>query len=186
MGQRSRKRGHREKAAGGGAAGRTRLIGPAAEGPSTPAGTAAPSSRSEARNAAARAALTPYAEGERPWPITVSAIAAVLFGGYNLASFLMGAKLRVDGQKPGPAGVLLFALVMFVCAAGMWRMRYWAVLGFQALLVLVLLTFAILLIKVSNLAGLAVCVAGLSIGGVLFYKLVKAMGRMQVPARERP
>jgi len=81
--------------------------------------------------------------------------------------------------------VLLFALVMFVCAGGMWRMRYWAVLGFQALLVLVLLTLAILLIKVSNLAGLAVCVVGLTVGGVLFFKLVKAMGRMQVPVRER-
>jgi hypothetical protein len=146
---------------------------------------APPRTRSEARNAAARATLTPYAEGERPWPIKVSAIVAVLFGGFNLVSFLLGTKLGVDGQKPGTAGVLLFALVMFVCAGGMWRMRYWAVLGFQALLVLVLLTFAVLLIKVSNLAGLAVCAFGLSVGGLLFYKLVKAMGRMQVPVRDR-
>jgi hypothetical protein len=132
-----------------------------------------------------RATLTPYAVGERPWAIVVSAILATLFGGYNLVSLLVGAKLRVGGQKPGTAGVLLFALVMFVCAGGMWRMRYWAVLGFQALLVFVLLFLSILLIKVSNLAGLAVCVIGLSVGGVLFYKLVRAMGRMQVPVRER-
>ncbi|HWC87975.1 MAG TPA: hypothetical protein VG388_15685 [Solirubrobacteraceae bacterium] len=132
-----------------------------------------------------RATLTPYAEGERPWPIVVSAIVAALFGAFNLVSLLVGAKLRVGGQKPGAAGVLLFALVMFVCAGGMWRMRYWAVLGFQALLVLVLLTFAVLLIKVSNLAGLVVCVVGLTVGGFLFYKLVRAMGRMQVPVRER-
>jgi hypothetical protein len=115
----------------------------------------------------------------------VSAILAALFGAFNLGSFLIGAKLKVGGQKPGTAGVLLFALVMFVCAGGMWRMRYWAVLGFQALLMLVLLTFAVLLIKVSNFAGLAVCVAGLTVGGVLFYKLVRSMGRMQVPVRER-
>jgi hypothetical protein len=155
--------------------------------PAPPAARArpAPYARSAARNEAARAALTPYAEGERPWPIVVSALVAVIFGGYNLISFLLGTKLRVDGQKPGTAGVLLFALVMFVCAGGMWRMRYWAVLGFQALLVLVLLTLAILLIKVSNLAGLAVCIVGLTVGGVLFFKLVKAMGRMQVPVRER-
>jgi hypothetical protein len=137
------------------------------------------------RNEAARGALTPYAEGERPWPIKVSAILATGFGAYNLVSFLLGTKLRVDGQKPGTAGVLLFALVMFTCAVGMWRMRYWAVLGFQALLVLVLLTFAVLLIKVSNFAGLAVCLIGLTVGGTLFYKLVKAMGRMQVPVREQ-
>jgi hypothetical protein len=146
---------------------------------------ALPYGRSEARNEAVRATLTPYAEGERPWAIKISAVVATIFGAYNLISFLLGEKLKVDGQKPGTAGILLFALVMFTCAAGMWRMRYWAVLGFQALLVLVLLFLSILLIKVSNLAGLAVCLIGLSVGGVLFYKLVKAMGRMQVPVREQ-
>lgn len=153
--------------------------------PSAPEARAAPYGRSAARNEAARATLTPYAKGERPWPIALSAILAAAFGTYNLVSFLLGVKLRVDGQKPGTAGVLLFALVMFTCAGGMWRMRYWAVLAFQALLVLVLLTFAILLIKVSNLSGLAVCVIGLTVGGILFYKLVRAMGRMQVPAEEQ-
>ena len=85
----------------------------------------------------------------------------------------------------GASGVILFSAVMLMCAWGMWQLRYWAVLGFQALLVLVLLTFAVLLIKVSNLSGLVVCVAGLTVGGVLFYKLVRAMGRMQVPVREQ-
>lgn len=141
--------------------------------------------RAEARNEAVRAGLTPYAEGERPWAIVVSAILAAGFGTFNLISFLAGTKLDVAGTRPGAAGVILFALVMFVCAGGMWRMRYWAVLGFQVLLLLVLLTFAILLIKVSNLAGLAVCLVGLGVGGLLFYKLVRAMSRMQVPARER-
>jgi hypothetical protein len=149
------------------------------------AAPAPPRGRSEARNEAVRATLTPYAPGERPWPIVVSSILAAGFGAFNLVSFLLGTKLRVGGQKPGTAGVLLFALVMFVCAGGMWRMRYWAVLGFEFLLVLVLLTFAVLLIKVSNVVGLVVCVAALTVGGVLFYKLVRAMGRMQVPVRER-
>jgi len=196
LAQRSRKRGRREKGpyAAGARAGAAREPATqrepatAAREPATarePAAATPPRGRSEARNEEARAALTPYAEGERPWPITVSAILATGFGGYNLVSFLLGTKLHLDGQKPGTAGVLLFALVMFTCAGGMLRMRYWAVLGFQALLVLVLLTFAVLLIKVSNLAGLAVCLVGLSVGGVLFYKLVKAMGRMQVPVRER-
>lgn len=163
MAPRSRKRGRRER-------------------PGTRTG--APRERSEARNEAVRATLTPYAEGERPWAITVSAIVAALLGGFNLVSFLLGSRLRVDGQKPGTAAVLLFALVMFGCAGGMWRMRYWAVFAFQVLLVLVLLTFAILLIKVSNLAGLAVCFVGLTVGGILFYKLVRAMSRMQAPVRE--
>ncbi|HWF73451.1 MAG TPA: hypothetical protein VG186_08910 [Solirubrobacteraceae bacterium] len=195
MAQRSRKRGRREKATAAGAGtdtgagkrtGATAGAGAVKRAGAAPAAAPArPYARSEARNEAARATLTPYAEGERPWPIVVSAIVATVFGAFNLVSLLIGAKLKVGGQKPGTPGILLFALVMFVCAGGMWRMRYWAVLGFQALLVLVLLTLAILLIKVSNFAGLAVCVVGLTVGGILFFKLVRAMGRMQVPVRER-
>jgi len=185
LAQRSRKRGRREKAPGTTAAPRAPAARGAEAAPPPVAQPSRPYARAEMRNEAARGALTPYAEGERPWPIKVSAILATGFGAYNLVSFLLGTKLRVDGQKPGTAGVLLFAVVMFTCAVGMWRMRYWAVLGFQALLVLVLLTFAVLLIKVSNFAGLAVCLIGLTVGGTLFYKLVKAMGRMQVPVREQ-
>jgi hypothetical protein len=188
LGQRSRKRGRREK----------REVAPAAGQPVVPAGpqaapnavgagaqAAARRSRSEARNEAARAALSPLAPGERPWAVTVSAILATLVGGYNLVSYLLGAKLAFDGRKPGAAGIILFALVMFTCAAGMWRMRYWAVLGFQALLAILLLIAAMLLITVSNLAGLAVCLATLTIGGLLFFKLVKALGRIQLPERQR-
>jgi hypothetical protein len=193
LGQRSRKRGRRERPAGTAAArtGAAARAGPLTDAAPARTGTAErpaptpPRGRSEARNEAVRVTLTPYAPGERPWPIVVSAILAVGFGAFNLVSFLLGTKLHVGGQKPGTAGVLLFALVMFVCAGGMWRMRYWAVLGFEFLLVLVLLTFAVLLVKVSNVVGLVVCVVALTVGGILFYKLVRAMGRMQVPVRER-
>jgi hypothetical protein len=160
---RSRKRGRRER----------------------PVAAAPAMSRSEARNEAARAQLKPLAPGERPTAVTVGAILAALVGGYNLAAFLLGTKLHLDGRRPGAVGVLLFALVMFVCAAGMWRMRYWAVLGFQALLAILILIASVLLITVSNLAGLAFCLAILAIGGTLFVKLVRTLGRMQVPVRER-
>ena len=168
LGQRSRKRGRREK-----------------PGVATAEAAATRASRSEERNQAARSALVPLAPGERPWAVTVSAILATAFGGYNLVMFLLGTKLSLDGRKPGTAGVLLFALVMFTCAVGMWRLRYWAVLGFQALLAFTLLILARSLILVSNLEGLAVCLGGLGVGGFLFYKLVRALSRIQLPARER-
>jgi hypothetical protein len=142
-------------------------------------------SRSEVRNDAARAALRPLAPDERPMAVTVGAILAALVGGYNLVSFLLGTKLAFQGRTPGAGGVILFALVMFTCAVGMWRMRYWAVLGFQALLAILLLISALLLITVSNLAGLAICLASLTIGGFLFFKLVRALARMQMPERVR-
>lgn len=168
MAQRNRKRGRREK----------RPEAASNQG-------ASPYSRSEARNEVVRATLEPFAPGERPWPVTVCAILAVTVGGYNLVSFLVGANLAIVGSRPGAAGIILFAIVMFGFALGLWRMRYWAVLGFEALLVILLLIAAMLLITVSNLAGLAVCLGGLIFGGLLFYKLVRALGRMQVPAKER-
>ena len=45
---------------------------------------------------------------------------------------------------------------MIICAIGMWRLRYWAVLGFQAVLAIVILIFALLLIRASNLLGFVV------------------------------
>ena len=194
MGQRSRKRGRREKpdvdvvrapVTAAPVAAAPVAAPPLAAPPlaAAPVAAAPRPSRSEARNEAARAALTPLAPGERPWAVTVCAVLATLVGGYNLASYLAGAKLPFEGGKPGAAGIILFAIVMFTCAAGMWRMRYWAVLGFQALLAILMLIAAMLLITVSNLVGLVVCVGALAIGGLLFFKLVKALSRMQLPER---
>jgi hypothetical protein len=71
--------------------------------------------------------------------------------------------------------------MMFVCAGGMWFMKYWAVLGFMALLALMTLYFALALIKVSSLLGLAIALGGLGICGTLFYKLVRVLSRIQMP-----
>ena len=126
MGQRRRKRGRRAKP-------------PAAAAVAT---QRRPVSRSEQRNAAVRATLTPLAPGERPWVITVGATLAALNGLVQLILFVAGVKFKVGGSRPAAFSVILFAVLMFVCAGGMLRMRYWAVLGFQALLAIVILTFA--------------------------------------------
>ncbi len=54
---------------------------------------------------------------------------------------------------------------MIVCAVGMWQMRYWAVLGFQAVLAIVVLIFALLLIRASNLLGFVVPIVIIGAGG---------------------
>ena len=163
MGQRSRKRGRRDKPA------------------PVPATAPARPSRSEARNAAVRATLTPLAPGERPWVITVGAALAALNGLVQLVLFLAGVKLKLGGSQPAAFSVILFAVLMFVCAGGMWRMRYWAVLGFQALLAIVILTFALLLVRASTVVGAVVSIAVVGIGGFLFYKLVRVLSRIQMP-----
>jgi len=145
-----------------------------------PARTQAPS-RSEQRNAAVRATLTPLQEGERPWPIIVASVIAVLVGAGDLIDVLVGGRITFGRTHAGVGGVVLFSLMMLVCAGGMWRLRYWAVLGFQTILAVVVLVFSLLLIRASNVLGLLVGLVVVGGGGTLFYKLVRVLSRLQMP-----
>jgi hypothetical protein len=70
---------------------------------------------------------------------------------------------------------------MLVCAVGMWQLRYWAVLGFQAILAFVILYFALLLTRASNVLAVVAAVVVVGGGGYLFYKLVRVLSRLQMP-----
>jgi len=164
LGQRSRKRGQRSKPAAVAASPTGRTL-----------------SRSERRNAAVRATLTPYRQGERPWSIIVGAVLAALAGGVQLVLFLAGVKLKVAGTRPAAGSTIVFAALMFTCAAGMWLMRYWAVLGFMALLAIAVTNFSLVLLKVSNLLGLGIALAGIVLPGFLFFRLVRVLSRIQMP-----
>ena len=167
MGQRSRKR----RRAGG--------AQPAAAGGRQPRARERPSS--EERNASARDALEPLAEGERPRAVTVAAILAALLAVANLALLVAGTE--VQGKRSAPGGAIVFAVLMLVAAAGLWRARYWAVLGFQALLGIAIIVFALLLTVASNIEAVVLCVAVIGPGSFLFYKLIRAMARIQMPTR---
>ncbi len=138
-------------------------------------------SRSEQRNEAVRAGLTPLAPGERPWSVRIAALLAALTGGAQLFLFLAGVKLDVAGTHAKAGSTIVFAALMFACAGGLWALKYWAVLGFMALLGITVVAFALALIKVSSLLGLAVALAGVVGGGWLFWKLVRVLSRIQMP-----
>jgi hypothetical protein len=57
------------------------------------------------------------------------------------------------------------------------------VLGFQALLGITLVVVALGLVVASNAQAVILCVAILLPGGWLFWKLVRAMARLQMPER---
>jgi hypothetical protein len=137
--------------------------------------------RSEQRNEALRAGLTPLAPGERPPALVVAAALAAVLAIVNLAAFALG--VEVDGRRPGTLGVLLFGALMLAAAWGLWTRRYWAVLGFEALLGITLAFAALSLLVASNVTALVLCVAILLGGGWLFWKLVRVMGRLQAPQR---
>jgi hypothetical protein len=70
---------------------------------------------------------------------------------------------------------------MIVCAIGMWRLWYGAVLGFMALLAIVATLFSLYLIEASNLLGLVVALLVVVGCGYLFFKLVRVLSRIQMP-----
>ncbi len=175
MAQRSRKRGRRRP--------------PSAPRPRPSATTtqprpaAAPRSagRSEERNAAVRATLTPLAPGERPWALKIASLLALLIGGGDLIAVIINGSFSVGKAHAGPSGVILFSVLMLVCAVGMWQLRYWAVLGFQAILAFVILFFSLLLLRASNLLAVVAAVVVVGGGGYLFYKLVRVLSRLNMP-----
>ena len=138
-----------------------------------------PPSRSEARDAAARAALVPLEEGERPVAVTVGAVVVSLLALVEIVAFAAGAK--VGGQGAHVQLVLPFVAGSIALAWGLWRTRYWAVLTLQALLAFAVVLFSVLLLIASNLAAVLVTVAVIGAAGTLFWFLVKAMARMQMP-----
>ncbi|HWD84857.1 MAG TPA: hypothetical protein VG321_03830 [Solirubrobacteraceae bacterium] len=145
-----------------------------------PPAVAAYRARSEERNAAARAALTPLAPGERPWPLIAGVVLTALTGLGNLIAYLAGA--TIAGQHPAAGGIVIFTLVMLACSIGMWRLWYPAVLGFMVLLAIIVILFSLFLIEASNLLGVLVPPVFIIGGGYLFWKLVRVLSRLQLPA----
>ncbi len=137
--------------------------------------------RSRARDEAARAALKPLAPGERPRAVTVAAVVAALLGITNFGAYLVGVEVR--GERPSLIGILLFTGLMLTAAWGAWKVRYWAVLGIQALLGLTIVIFSLLAIKSENAGELLIALAVLGLAGTLFWFLVKCMARIQMPER---
>jgi len=136
--------------------------------------------RSRERDDAVRAALVPLAPGERPLAVTISAVAAAVFAAVNLALLAFG--WEVDGDQP-VLGTLIFSGVMLAAAIGMWKLRYWAVLGFEVLLGVTVLSAFLALLRAENLAAVALCLAIIALAGPLFWKLIRAMARIQMPRR---
>ena len=138
--------------------------------------------RAEERNQEVRGSLEPLAEGERPLVVTVGAVVAALIAISILAGYLAG--VEVEGDKPRLAQVLAPALIMGVMAWGMWRARYWAVLGFQLILVFLIFSAVFgLAVQVSSLGEFAATFGLLVVAGTFFYFMVTAMARIQMPHR---
>jgi hypothetical protein len=139
--------------------------------------------RAEERNQEAREALEPLGDGERPLVVTIGAVLSALIAASVLIAYVAGAE--VDGERPALTQALSPALLMGIMAWGMWRARYWAVLGFQLILVFLIFSAVFgLAVQAASVAQVAATLGLLTVSGTFFYFMVKAMARIQMPTRE--
>lgn len=136
-----------------------------------------PPSRSELRNEAIREQLEPLAPGERPGAVTIAAILAVLMAVANLVAW---------ATSDGRGGTATFqslsvTAVLLVAVWGMWKSKYWAVMGFQTLLALQAIVASLALIGAGSALHALFLLAIVGVTGSMFWFLVRALARIQMP-----
>ena len=140
--------------------------------------------RSRARDEAVRQGLEPLAPGERPRVVTVAAIVAFVFAIANVVATLTVDDLGATQGNPTMVAVVTTG-VLLLAAGGMLAGKYWAVLGFQCILGLQIIVLSLAVTRVQKW-WLAIClVIFIGLLGYLFWKLIRAMARLQMPAPGR-
>jgi hypothetical protein len=129
------------------------------------------------RDEQARAALQPLGPHERPRPLMVAvAVSAVLAVAVLVGGLTVHDLSRHGGSLPG---AIFLAAIFAVLAVGMYRRRYLAVLGFEALLAFQIIVASLALVVAATIKAAVLCVLAIALGGWLFWKLVRVMGRIQ-------
>jgi hypothetical protein len=145
---------------------------------------AAMAERSEAKNRAAREKLEPLAPTERPTVVTIGAALTGLVAAAIVIAYVAGAE--VNGKRPPIVQVITPTILMGMASYGLWRARYWAALGFEVILAFLLIAAFFGLIKATSAVQVVGNVVLISVAGALFYFMVKAMARLQMPERRTP
>jgi hypothetical protein len=138
-------------------------------------------SRSELKNAEVRASLVPLREGERPGAVTAAALVTALLLVMNIAAAIFGYDAPGGGDNRGP--LVVYALLLGLMTWGLWHAKYWAVLGMQALLALTMLIAGLSAPLASDVFSAVLSVTIFLAAGALFWFLIKAMARIQMPQR---
>jgi hypothetical protein len=127
------------------------------------------------------AALEPLGAGERPAPLLIAvAVCAILAAGVIAGALTVHDLARHGGSLPG---ALFLSVLLAALAQGMYRRRYWAVLGFEALLAFQIIVTSLALVVASSAPAAIGCVVSVVLAGWLFWKLVRVMGRIQAGER---
>jgi hypothetical protein len=137
--------------------------------------------KTEAKNEAAREALEPLEEDERPRVVTIGAVISAVVCASIVIGYLAG--VEIDGERPNVAQVLAPLIIFGVMAWGLWESKYWAVLGFQTVLLFAIVGASLSLVLASQWTQAVGNVLLIGGSGVLFFFNIKAMARIQMPDR---
>lgn len=154
------------------------------ERPQAPPPPAVEPAAKRSKNDIAREQLVPLEQGERPLVVTIAAVIATGMAMSTIVLFALGVEVQ-DSATRNP-GTLVYAALMGAMAAGLWLSRYWAVLGFQTLLALLIVIWSLLLIKAETALGAVLALIIVGLAGTMFWFLVKALARIQMPERRPP
>jgi hypothetical protein len=133
------------------------------------------------RDDLARVAMLPLGEDEWPMALLIAiAVAVAVSIGVLVSVATVHDLSRHGGSLPGG---LFLAGVLLLLAWGMYARRYWAVLGFEALLAFQIIVTSLALIVAETLLAAGLCALSVGLAGWLFWKLVRVMGRIQAQDR---
>jgi hypothetical protein len=148
---------------------------------SNPTGDPNRADAERAEDGRARPTLAPLGPHERPRSLLVAvAVASMLALGVLVGTTTIHDLASHGGSLPGG---LFIAAALFLLAWGMYQRRYWAVLGFEALLAFQIIVTSLALIVAETLLAAGLCVISICLAGWLFWKLVRVMGRIQAGER---
>lgn len=137
--------------------------------------------RGRERDEAIRRALVPLAPGERTRALVVAVVVALALAIAIVVGALTTSDLREKGGAV-PFGIFI-AIVLVVCAWGMWNTRYWAVLAFDAFMWFHVIVSSLAIVVASTWTAVALCVAVVTLAGTMAWKLIRVMARIQAYER---
>lgn len=165
------------------------IAAPAPAAPPAPTAPEKPAKlRGEAANEAIRANLKPLQPGERPAALVVATVVASLTAIANIIATAVGAGAGDSSSGAGDAVpfTIISTGVLGLAAVGMWRARYWGIMGFQVILAFQILILSVAISRVQRWWFGIILVIVIVLLGWLFWKLIRVLSRVQMPERPAP
>jgi hypothetical protein len=113
--------------------------------------------------------------------VTVAAVLALAMAALNAIAALSGRSIAGD-EGDATVFTIISTAILVGLGAGMLARQYWAVLGFEIVLGLQITVMSLALVFSASLGVAALLLVLVAALGTLFWKLIRAMARMQMPS----